>query len=206
MFVVPLLTTLVFLALHKQHVGPWLAKQLRLQRSHIRWYVAALSTLPVIILSTFFITNTDGQTLTVDPLTILVLIGIFLFSGVCEQLGWTAYALPLLRQKMNAFAASLVLGAVWAAWHIIPYMQGQHTAEWILGQLGYTVALRVLLTWVYEGGNKNLWLAVLLQASSNVSASLLPGTSYNPVIVAGATWGIIALAAAMRRASRRRSE
>ena len=43
---------------------------------------------------------------------------ILLFVGVGEETGWRGFALPELQKRHSPVVASLVLGAIWAAWHI----------------------------------------------------------------------------------------
>ena len=43
---------------------------------------------------------------------------VLLFVGVGEETGWRGFALPELQKRLSPVVASLVLGAIWAAWHI----------------------------------------------------------------------------------------
>jgi membrane protease YdiL (CAAX protease family) len=39
-------------------------------------------------------------------------------SGVGEELGWRGFALPALQTKYSALTSSLIVGSLWALWHI----------------------------------------------------------------------------------------
>jgi membrane protease YdiL (CAAX protease family) len=35
-----------------------------------------------------------------------------------EEFGWRGYVLPRFQAKWNALVSSVVLGAIWASWHV----------------------------------------------------------------------------------------
>lgn len=43
---------------------------------------------------------------------------VFLLGGRQEEIGWRGFALPRLLDRFDAVTASLVIGAVWAVWHL----------------------------------------------------------------------------------------
>ena len=51
-------------------------------------------------------------------LVILSVIEIFLFTSVGEELGWRGYALPILLERTRPVVASIIVGAIWAVWHL----------------------------------------------------------------------------------------
>lgn len=57
----------------------------------------------------------------VNPWALLV--PVFLLSGLLdgpfgEEPGWRGYALAKLQSRYNALVASLILGVLWAVWHL----------------------------------------------------------------------------------------
>jgi uncharacterized protein len=87
-----------------------------------------------------------------------------------EELGFRGYALPRLLTLMNPFAASLVLGAVWALWHLPSFFisgMAQNSMS-ILGLTAQIVATSCLMTWLYLHTRSVLIAGVLMHAAINV--------------------------------------
>lgn len=115
------------------------------------------------------------------PLTILpYLFMMFLFGPLPEELGWSGYALDGLQQKRSALSSSLIIGAVWAVWHLpLFFVEGtfQHdkigfatTAFWWF--MLPTLPISILDTWVYNNNERSTLAAVLLHFMVNVSGEL----------------------------------
>jgi hypothetical protein len=105
--------------------------------------------------------------------------------------GWTGYAADPLQARWGALGASLIVGVIWATFHIVPDLQGSHTWLWIAGQRGFSVALRVLIVWLYNNAGKSLLAAILVHDMDNVSVfTVFPndgGSYYIPAITATLT-------------------
>ena len=54
------------------------------------------------------------------PVVVLLLVILTITDGLGEELGWRGFALPRMLSAHNAFVASIVLGLVWAVWHLPP--------------------------------------------------------------------------------------
>ncbi|GEK79890.1 CPBP family glutamic-type intramembrane protease [Agrococcus baldri] len=115
----------------------------------------------------------------VSPLGVLAMATLFLVSAAFEELGWTGHATPPLVRRFGALGAGLLLGAACGLWHLVPLLQAGHDAVWIAGWAIGTVAARVVMVqlWDWRDGRpgESLALAVVLHASLNVAAALLPG-------------------------------
>jgi uncharacterized protein len=93
-----------------------------------------------------------------------------------EEIGWRGYALPRLQARHSALVASLVIGVVWAFWHVPKFLgvggAQDHSSFWLF--LVGTVAKAVLFTWVFNSTGGSLLTVTLLHAAENTSAVFLP--------------------------------
>jgi membrane protease YdiL (CAAX protease family) len=100
-------------------------------------------------------------------------------AGFFEEIGWTGFAFPTLRRTESAFRAAVMLGLLWAAWHIpvIDFLGSAtpHGAWWLPFFLAFTAAMtavRVLICWVYSR-TRSVLLAQLIHASSTGALAAL---------------------------------
>jgi CAAX protease family protein len=116
---------------------------------------------------------------------------VFAAGAVFEEIGWTGYATSALQRRHGIFKAGCMLGAVWALWHVVPWWLHQgHTAGWVIAQGLASVAMRVIMGWLYARGGRSLFLAILFHATINTTYSLFPngGSAYDPAIMAWVLW------------------
>lgn len=151
------------------------------------WLIPILGLIPVAMLVSFAamrLLELPLPDLEISVLSVPLLCATFFVAALGEELGWSGYAIDPLQVRWHALAASLILGVVWAAWHIIPLRQAGHAANWIAWWSLVTVALRVLHTWLYNNTGKSVFGAALFHASTNVSWQLFPnhGSHYDPKI------------------------
>ncbi len=102
---------------------------------------------------------------------------IFFFLGpVPEEFGWRGYLLDRLQARWGALAASLLLGGLWALWHL-PGWFLQGSFQYLLPFWAFVlwdVALAVLITWLYNNTGRNLLVALLAHTAVNLSNVLFP--------------------------------
>ena len=100
-------------------------------------------------------------------------------GGAWEEPGWRGYALPKLQGGHSALLASLILGVVWAFWHLPLMVIGQiHLSDPV-----YIVAWTVVLTWVFNNTNGSVLIAMLMHNSHNVISG-----GYFSAMFSGADW------------------
>jgi len=107
-----------------------------------------------------------------------VALPIFFLMGVFsngEEIGWRGYALPRLQARHGALIASLIIGVIWAFWHVPKFLtagSAQDYSFWLF--VLDTIAKAILFTWVYNNTKSSLLMATLFHASLNTSAVFLP--------------------------------
>jgi membrane protease YdiL (CAAX protease family) len=111
----------------------------------------------------------------VFPLGFLpILLIMFFFMALGEEVGWMGYAYDPMEKRWYAFKASIVLGIIWAIWHIPIFIFGGHSLLWIAGQFLVLVGWRILIVWVYNNTRKSLFGTILFHAVGNVAVTMLP--------------------------------
>ena len=155
-----------------------------------RWYLVIIFLMPALTLLAYGLLRLAGSPLPeahISLLTVLLFCVVFFVGAIGEEIGWTGYMLAPLQHRWGALGASIILGVVWAMWHIIPYAQAPQPVEWIVWQCISSVLLRIIMVWLYNHAGRSLLAMVLFHASMNVSTFLFPayGSHYNPLVGAG---------------------
>jgi membrane protease YdiL (CAAX protease family) len=163
----------------------WMRAQFR-WRVPLRWYAFALG-LPVLIVSVtsaaFVLGGGDLEfSLLGGNLAMLVplLLFVTLLGGGNEEPGWRGFALPRLQRRWAPVRATLLLGAVWALWHVpILIAAGGHG----LNPLPFALIIIALfvgiaggyafpLTFLYNR-TQSTFLCMLLHGAYNTAIGLL---------------------------------
>lgn len=119
----PMLAALVVVRAQGRSVLGWF-KGLLNWRVSPWWYIFVLGLPALLVLVVSLIYGGMGGTLTLSYLparlwayvpTLLLLVSV---GGGNEELGWRGFGLPDLQKKHGPVAATLILGTVWALWHL----------------------------------------------------------------------------------------
>lgn len=134
------------------------------------WWLPLLLLMPLFMLLEYGWQKLQGVPIPPIQLTALtpLLFLIFLITGLAEEIGWSGYTVDPLQKRWGAFPASIMVGTVWAVWHIVPYLQAQNPAGWIVWQCAGTVANRVLIVWLYNNTGTSVFAAGLFHAMYNL--------------------------------------
>jgi membrane protease YdiL (CAAX protease family) len=96
-----------------------------------------------------------------------------------EELGWRGFALPRLQERWSGLTAALVLGAIWAVWHLpaffIPGLPQHEIPIWAF--LLSLVSASVLMTFVVNKANGSVLPAILMHWADNQFADLHPAVA-----------------------------
>jgi membrane protease YdiL (CAAX protease family) len=167
------------------------------------WYCVVLLAYPALTLLILLPGAAQGHVLISETLQELLsqpiqlipfLLFTFLFGPFPEELGWRGYALEKLQSKMSALASSLILGTVWALWHLpLFFMNGTYQNE-----LGFRTAafwrfcifaivISIFFTWVYNNNKSSTLSATLFHFSTNLTGYIFVTSEMQE------TWRIIVL-------------
>jgi membrane protease YdiL (CAAX protease family) len=99
----------------------------------------------------------------------------FISAGMSEEFGWRGYALPRFQAKWNALTSSIILGAIWAAWHIpLWFVPGDsHNQTFFWGWVGRIILLSILMTWIFNNTKGSVLAAILFHSMANSVGDLI---------------------------------
>jgi uncharacterized protein len=149
------------------------------------WYVFAVGYIVVVKLAASglhrLVEGSWPTTGTQPVLWLLAATALSTLAGgqVGEEVGWRGYALPRMARRYGFAFASLVLGIVWAVWHVpLFFMPGADT----YGQsfplyLIQVTGLSVAVCWLYLRTEGSLLLVMLIHASLNNLTGIVPGVA-----------------------------
>jgi membrane protease YdiL (CAAX protease family) len=153
------------------------------RNASLKWLLAALLFYDAIRLFSILIARAlDHQAYQIihlpDPLWsyIPALITPFIMNGMAEEFGWRGYVLPRFQSRWNALKSSLMLGVIWACWHISFFfvpgagLYGRNFFEWA----PWVVLSSVIYTWLFNNTNGSILIAALFHATANYSMFILP--------------------------------
>ncbi len=149
-------------------------------RVGVRWYVFAIFYIPAIKLSAAVVHRIAigvwprfGQ----DAWYIMaaaIVVSIWVQAG--EEIGWRGYALPHLSERFGLALASVILGIMWAGWHLPLFLvlasdkYGQSFPLYLL----QATALSIAMAWLYWHTEGSLLLVMLMHAAINNTKDIIP--------------------------------
>jgi CAAX protease family protein len=133
------------------------------------WYAVALLTAPALTTLTLLALSLVSPNylpaimVSGDKMRLLVSgIAVALIVPFGEELGWTGFAIPQLRQRFSVVATGLIIGLLWGVWHF-PLFAGSVPSVLYLAVLlfSWLPPYRVLMVWVYDH-TRSLLVAMLM--------------------------------------------
>jgi len=192
-FVGPFLSAFIMTGITEGREGVGrLLRQLVLWRVSFKWYLFALIGLPaILVLSVIFLPGALASfqgLATLSPLFLLALFVYVFFLGgpLGEEPGWRGFALPRLQRRYGALVGSLILGPIWAFWHVpLFWAPAWNLPPTILNIVMFVIAataFTIVMTWVFNNTKSSLLIAVLVHTSFDMVLASLNGLFPTPIV------------------------
>jgi membrane protease YdiL (CAAX protease family) len=139
------------------------------------WYFPMLLMIPSIGLVEYLIVRLSGASLPSPQFSVATLgyISVF-FMTYGEELGWTGYLIDPMQERWSALKSGILLGIVWAVIHFPIHFINGYSFQWIFWHGLYTVAVRVLMVWIYNNTGRSLFGMALTHWTFGIFWSLWP--------------------------------
>ncbi|HEY0674532.1 MAG TPA: type II CAAX endopeptidase family protein [Longimicrobiales bacterium] len=150
-----------------------------------QWYVFAIAYLTVAkLLAAVLHRAVEGWWPAFGQTPLIILLGGVLLSTpfqAGEEVGWRAYALPRLARRVGLAWASVLLGIIWACWHIpLFYIAGTDSfGQPFTVYLVSVTAASVVLAWLYVRTGGSLLLVMLMHSAFNNTGNIVPARTAN---------------------------
>src|SRR6185503_11452567 len=151
------------------------------------WYLFAVAFMPVVKLSVAIVHRmvTGGWPRFGETPWYLMIaaIAVSTWAQAGEEIGWRGYALPRLLESLGLAPASVILGIIWATWHLPLFFfsgsdkVGQSFPLYLL----QVTALSVAMAWLYWRTGGSLLLVMLLHAAVNNTKDIVPSADPNAI-------------------------
>ena len=138
-----------------------------------QWWAFVLLALPVIKIAGAILNGTPfSGWLVLDPFGQILGISLFmLFLGPVEEFGWRGVLLPLMQRVMTPALAGVIIGLIWAVWHIPAFFLdgAPHTAWSMLPFIIGVTSVGVVMAVVYNKTGGNLLFPILIHWQLNIA-------------------------------------
>ncbi len=119
-------------------------------------------------------------------------IGPLLAGAIGEEFGWRGFALPRLQSRFGALWACIIIGTIWATWHLWPIITPGGLASATPADVAQTyirlISTAIIYGWIYNSTNGSLFLVMVAHTGHNIAIDLIQiptqGAQVVPVIIA----------------------
>jgi len=187
----PLLAALglVYLGQDRKRQRDYWQRVIDFRRIRGKWYAVVFLTAPALMgISALIDVASGGEGIRLEaaaqlldkPLMIIPSVIFSLFFGpVPEELGWRGYVLDRLQARWNALSSSLILGVIWAVWHLpLFFIAGSFQYNLGFGTLSFwifmvnIVSQALIITWIYNNTDRSTLSAILFHFTVNFTGEL----------------------------------
>jgi membrane protease YdiL (CAAX protease family) len=142
-----------------------------------RWYVAIIFLSPLIFLLSLawiVLLGTPVPPALTPLVTLPAVFPFFFLLAAGEEVGWMGYAFESMQARDSALRAALVLGMIWALWHVPFFVFMMPNPIVLTAQFFTLVGTRVLVAWIFNNTGKSVFAAILFHAVDNTALVTFP--------------------------------
>jgi membrane protease YdiL (CAAX protease family) len=179
-----------------------------LWRVGLRWYLFALIGIPVVMaLGTLILPEGLASLLGLGPGYVLTYLStyvlvVILGGPLFEEPGWRGFALPRLQPLHGPLVGTIILGLLWALWHLPEFLvptwaatSGGSSFLAIVKFVVIAITFAIVTTWVFNNTKGSVFMAILVHASID-TFSVPVGSLGSPSAVGNSillSFGVLAL-------------
>jgi uncharacterized protein len=186
--------------------------RLVLWRVGFRWYLFALIGVPLIMLLGTMVYSMElpnlaalgGPSYLLGYLASFALVTV-LGGPLLEEIGWRGFALPRMERLHGPLLASLILGVLWALWHLPEFLvpswaasSGGSSILSIILFIVFAITVTVVITWVFNNTRASVLLAILVHSSIDTFtiplAAIFPAWAIASALPLTIGFGVVAVA------------
>lgn len=140
-------------------------------KQNVLMYLYTICTLIILWLTAYIVYRILGEDVLVfsKPIYSLIwLVPVMIIGGGLEEIGWRGYLLPKLLEKFSPTIGTLIVGGVWAIWHLPMWLvvgAPQQNLAFIPFALS-CIATSFIMTPLYCK-TRSIWLCILLHSMDN---------------------------------------
>jgi membrane protease YdiL (CAAX protease family) len=186
--------------------------RLVLWRVGFRWYLFALIGVPLIMLLGTMVYSMSlpnlgalgGPSYLLGYLASFALVTV-LGGPLLEEIGWRGFALPRMERLQGPLLASVILGVMWALWHLpeflVPSWAASSGGGGIVGIAMFTltaITFTIVISWVFNNTRASVLLAILVHSSIDTFtiplAAIFPAWAIASALPLMIGFGVVAVA------------
>ena len=145
-----------------------------------RWYAFALGFMVTIKLTAALVHRlTMGAWPRFGSESLFIILPAILISTpfqAGEEIGWRGYALPRMASRWGLARASVLLGVIWAFWHLPLFFLhfGDTYGQSFAVYLTQVTAISVAMAWLFAQTKGSLLLVMLMHSAINNTKDIVP--------------------------------
>jgi len=141
-----------------------------------KWYLPIILLIPFTVLVQYGLALLFGLPVSSPYISSWspLLFAILFIAAIGEELGLMGYVVEPMQELFGALNGNILLGIIQASYHILLFTSSGMSTAWIIWQLLYIAATRVLYAWVYNNTGKSIFAVAIMHTLFNWVWFLFP--------------------------------